>query len=228
GTKLSQIGSGIVELWPPWIGVGLAAADQLRREKWHKSLKSWVSSLPCSPRRSFPAARATNRSLRNKRSSRKRPKRLRRLRRLPPFLWRASPPPATEPLHSAGKPDARPADTKALLAPKKLLEKAPDTYKVKFDTTRGAFTITVTRAWAPLGADRFYNLVKHHFYDNAAFFRVVPGFVVQFGISPTPRVSAAGKHTETMAVPVTQTNKRVAFPFATAGPNTRPTRVFIS
>src|SRR5262249_20533062 len=136
--------------------------------------------------------------------------------------------PATEPLHSAGKLDARPADTKALLAPKKLLEKAPDTYKVKFDTTRGAFTITVTRAWAPLGADRFYNLVKHHFYDNAAFFRVVPGFVVQFGISPTPAVSSAWKHTEIKDDPVTQTNKRGALTFATAGPNTRTTQVFIS
>ena len=136
--------------------------------------------------------------------------------------------PATEPLHSAGKLEAKPADTKVLLAPKKLAEKAPDTYKVKFDTTRGAFTVTVTRAWAPLGADRFYNLVKHHFYDNAAFFRVVPGFVVQFGISPTPAVSAAWKHTEIKDDPVTQTNKRGSITFATAGPNTRTTQVFIN
>lgn len=136
--------------------------------------------------------------------------------------------PATEPVHSAGKLEAKPVDTKALLAPKKLTEKAPDTYKVKFDTTRGAFTITVTRTWAPLAADRFYNLVKHHFYDNAAFFRVVPGFVVQFGISPTPAVSAAWKHTEIKDDPVTQTNKRGAFTFATAGPNTRTTQVFIN
>jgi peptidyl-prolyl cis-trans isomerase A (cyclophilin A) len=136
--------------------------------------------------------------------------------------------PVTEPLHSAGKPDAKPTDTKALLAPKKLTEKAPDTYKVKFDTTRGAFTITVTRAWAPLGADRFYNLVQHHFYDNAAFFRVVPGFVVQFGISPAPAVSAAWKHTEIKDDPVTETNKRGALTFATAGPNTRTTQVFIN
>ena len=120
------------------------------------------------------------------------------------------------------------ADTKALLAPKKLNDKAPDTYKVKFDTTRGTFTVTVTRAWAPLGADRFYNLVKHHFYDNAAFFRVVPGFVVQFGISPTPAVAAAWKHTEIKDDPVTQTNKRGSITFATAGPNTRTTQVFIS
>jgi peptidyl-prolyl cis-trans isomerase A (cyclophilin A) len=139
--------------------------------------------------------------------------------------------PATEPLH-AGKPEAKPmsaaADAKALLSPKKLAEKAPDSYKVKFDTTRGTFTVSVTRAWSPLGADRFYNLVKHHFYDNAAFFRVVPGFVVQFGISPTPAVSAAGKHTEIKDDPVTQTNKRGSLTFATAGPNTRTTQIFIN
>jgi peptidyl-prolyl cis-trans isomerase A (cyclophilin A) len=139
--------------------------------------------------------------------------------------------PATEPLH-AGKPEAKPmsaaADAKALLSPKKLAEKAPDSYKVKFDTTRGTFTVSVTRAWSPLGADRFYNLVKHHFYDNAAFFRVVPGFVVQFGISPTPAVSAAWKHTEIKDDPVTQTNKRGSLTFATAGPNTRTTQIFIN
>jgi peptidyl-prolyl cis-trans isomerase A (cyclophilin A) len=140
--------------------------------------------------------------------------------------------PATEPLHSAGKADAKPAsaaaDAKALLTPKKLTEKAPDTYKIKFDTTRGAFTVTVTRAWAPLGADRFYNLVKHHFYDHAAFFRVVPNFVVQFGISPNPAVSAAWKHTEIKDDPVAQTNKRGSITFATAGPNTRTTQIFIN
>jgi cyclophilin family peptidyl-prolyl cis-trans isomerase len=133
---------------------------------------------------------------------------------------------------AAGKGDAKAgssvADSKALLAPRKLNEKAPDTYKVKFDTTRGAFTVTVTRAWAPLGADRFYNLVKHHFYDNASFFRVVPGFVVQFGISPTPAVSAAWKHTEIKDDPGAQTNKRGSITFATAGPNTRTTQVFIN
>src|SRR5262249_8398902 len=136
--------------------------------------------------------------------------------------------PATEPLHSAGQLDSKPAEPQALLAPKKLTEKAPDAYKVKFDTTRGAFIVSVTRAWAPLGADRFYNLVKHHFYDNAAFFRVVPSFVVQFGISPNPTVSAAWKHTEIKDDPVTQTNKRGALTFATAGPNTRTTQVCIN
>ena len=118
--------------------------------------------------------------------------------------------------------------TKELLSAAKLKEKAPETYKVKFDTTRGEFTVIVTRAAAPLGADRFYNLVKHHYYDNAAFFRVVPQFVVQFGISSTPAVSAAWKHTEIKDDPVKETNKRGALVFATAGPNTRTTQVFIN
>jgi len=99
---------------------------------------------------------------------------------------------------------------------------------VKFDTTRGVFTVTVTRSWAPLGADRFYSLVKHHFYDHAAFFRVVPQFVVQFGINANPSVSSAWKHTEIKDDPVTQSNKRGAIVFATAGPNTRTTQIFIN
>jgi peptidyl-prolyl cis-trans isomerase A (cyclophilin A) len=115
-----------------------------------------------------------------------------------------------------------------LLKPSTLQEKAPDKYEVKFKTTRGEFTVQVTRAWSPLGADRFYNLAKAHFYDNTAFFRVVPGFVVQFGIAEKPAVSAAWKHTEIADDPVTQTNKRGYLSFATAGPNTRTTQIFIN
>jgi peptidyl-prolyl cis-trans isomerase A (cyclophilin A) len=143
-----------------------------------------------------------------------------------------SPPPTaeTKPAPSASTTTTEPAHNyvKELVSSAKLKEKAPDTYKVRFDTTRGQFTVTVTRAWAPLGADRFYSLVKHHFYDNAAFFRVVPQFVVQFGINANPAVSAAWKHTEIKDDPVTQTNKRGAIVFATAGPNTRTTQVFIN
>ena len=109
-----------------------------------------------------------------------------------------------------------------------LKEKAPDTFKVKFTTTRGEFTMVVTRAWAPLGADRFFNLVKHHFYDNASVFRVVPGFVAQFGISSYPPVTAAWQKTEIKDDPVTQTNKKGYVTFATAGPNTRTTQVYIN
>jgi peptidyl-prolyl cis-trans isomerase A (cyclophilin A) len=122
----------------------------------------------------------------------------------------------------------RPSYDRTLLRPAMLKDKAPETFKVKFTTTRGEFTMIVTRAWAPLGADRFYNLVKHHFYDNASLFRVVPGFVAQFGISSYPPVTAAWVKTEIKDDPVTQTNKKGYVTFATAGPNTRTTQVFIS
>jgi peptidyl-prolyl cis-trans isomerase A (cyclophilin A) len=142
--------------------------------------------------------------------------------------------PASAPAASAAKPGAKSAETahnsiKDLTAPAKLSEKAPDTYKVLFDTTRGTFTVTVTRAWAPLEADRFYNLVKHHFYDNTAFFRVVPSFVVQFGISSNPQVSAAWAHVKMKDDPVVQTNKRGTITFAqTSEPNSRGTQLFIN
>ncbi len=123
---------------------------------------------------------------------------------------------------------AHPTYDRALLHPALLKDKAPDSYVVKFVTTRGDFTITVTRAWAPLGADRFYNLVKHHFYDNIVVFRAVPNFVTQFGISSYPPVSAAWKKTEFKDDPVSQTNKKGSIVFATAGPNTRTTQVFIN
>jgi peptidyl-prolyl cis-trans isomerase A (cyclophilin A) len=118
---------------------------------------------------------------------------------------------------------------RALLRAALLKEKAPDTFKVKFTTTRGDFTVTVTRAWAPLGADRFYNLVKHHFYDNASFFRVVPGFVVQFGISAYPPVAAAWADANIKDEPVVGSNKRGYLTYAkTSMPNTRSTQVFIN
>jgi peptidyl-prolyl cis-trans isomerase A (cyclophilin A) len=128
----------------------------------------------------------------------------------------------------SGTTVARPAYDRTLLRPALLKEKAPETFKVKFTTTRGEFTMVVTRAWAPLGADRFFNLVKHHFYDNASLFRVVPGFVAQFGISSYPPVTAAWEKTDIKDDPVAQTNKKGYVTFATAGPNTRTTQVFIN
>jgi peptidyl-prolyl cis-trans isomerase A (cyclophilin A) len=125
-------------------------------------------------------------------------------------------------------PSTARAYDRALLRPALLKDKAPEQYKVKFVTTRGEFTLAVTRAWAPLGADRFYNLVKHHFYDNASVFRVVPGFVAQFGISAYPAVTAAWKGTDIKDDPVTQSNKKGYITFATSGPNTRTTQVFIN
>jgi peptidyl-prolyl cis-trans isomerase A (cyclophilin A) len=116
----------------------------------------------------------------------------------------------------------------ALLDPAKLTAKSPQLYTVTFKTTRGTFTIGVHRTWAPLAADRFYNLVKAHFYDGVEFFRVVPNFVVQFGISPYPAVSKAWEHA-TIADDrfVGISNGRGGVSFASAGPNTRTTQVFI-
>jgi peptidyl-prolyl cis-trans isomerase A (cyclophilin A) len=128
------------------------------------------------------------------------------------------------------RPSAATASTydRLLLKPALLKAKAPEQYKVKFVTTRGEFTLTVTRAWAPLGADRFYNLVRHHFFNNASIFRVVPNFVAQFGISSYPAVTAAWRGTDIKDDPVTQSNKKGYITFATAGPNTRTTQVFIN
>ena len=118
---------------------------------------------------------------------------------------------------------------RALLRPAALKETAPETFKVKFVTTRGDFVVTVTRAWAPIGADRFYNLVKHRFYDNASFFRVVPGFVVQFGISAYPPVAAAWANANMKDEPVVGSNKRGYLTYAkTSMPNTRSTQIFIN
>src|ERR1700731_999215 len=117
---------------------------------------------------------------------------------------------AAQPEATASAPAPAPHSgyDRALLRAALLKDKAPDTFKVKFTTTRGDFVVTVNRAWAPIGADRFYNLVKHHFYDNASFFRVVPSFVVQFGISAYPPVAAAWEKANTKDAPVTQSNKR--------------------
>ena len=141
----------------------------------------------------------------------------------------ATPAPAkTKSATTTSKPATAPTYDRALLKPTLLKDQAPATYQVKFDTTRGAFTITVTRAWAPLGADRFYNLVKHHYFDNAHFFRVVPGFVAQFGLSAFPPVTAAWEKATIKDDPHGQSNKRGTIVFATSGPNTRTTQLFIN
>ena len=117
---------------------------------------------------------------------------------------------------------------RALLRPALLTRAAPATYKVKFSTTKGDFVVSVTRSWAPLGADRFYNLARHHFYDNTSFFRVLRGFVVQWGISAYPPVSAAWSHAPIKDDPVLQSNLRGYITYAMGGPNTRTTQVFIN
>src|ERR1041385_4293522 len=120
------------------------------------------------------------------------------------------------------------AQSPNLSNPAALNEQAPASYKVRFDTSKGPFVIQVTRAWAPNGADRFYNLVKNGFFDNVRFFRVISGFMVQFGISGDPNVMARLRGAPIKDDPVTQSNKRGMITFATAGPNTRTTQVFIN
>lgn len=122
----------------------------------------------------------------------------------------------------------KPAAAADLTQPSKLTEKAPDTFKVRFDTTKGAFTVEVTRAQAPNGADRFYNLVKAGYFKDIAFFRVIPGFMCQFGISGDPKISAAWREANITDDPVKASNTRGAITFATAGPNTRTTQLFIN
>jgi peptidyl-prolyl cis-trans isomerase A (cyclophilin A) len=115
-----------------------------------------------------------------------------------------------------------------LANPAGLTEQAPNAYKVKFDTTKGAFVIDVRRDWAPNGADRFYNLVKNGYYDNVRFFRVISGFMVQFGIHGDPQVAAKWREARIKDDPVKQSNKRGTITYATGGPNTRTTQVFIN
>jgi peptidyl-prolyl cis-trans isomerase A (cyclophilin A) len=121
-----------------------------------------------------------------------------------------------------------PQQNPSVANPSALNEQAPATYKVRFDTTRGPFVVEVTRAWAPRGADRFYNLVKNGFYDNVRFFRVISGFMVQFGINGDPAIMASWRTAQIPDDPVTQSNTRGTITFATAGPNTRTSQVFIN
>ena len=107
-------------------------------------------------------------------------------------------------------------------------EQAPETFRARFETTKGTFTVEVTRAWAPLGADRFHSLIQSGFYNGARFFRIVPGFVVQFGIPGDPALARQWRSANIKDDLVTQTNAAGFITFATAGPNTRTTQVFIN
>jgi peptidyl-prolyl cis-trans isomerase A (cyclophilin A) len=112
--------------------------------------------------------------------------------------------------------------------PAALTEKAPDTFKAKFDTTKGSFTIEVTRALAPNGADRFYNLVRSGYFTDVEFFRVVSGFMCQFGVHGDPAVAAKWRDANISDDAVKGSNTRGTLTFATAGPNTRTTQLFIN
>jgi cyclophilin family peptidyl-prolyl cis-trans isomerase len=115
-----------------------------------------------------------------------------------------------------------------LQKPAELNEQAPATFRANLDTSKGAIVITVHREWAPVGADRFYNLVKNGFYDDVRFFRVIPGFMAQGGMSGDPAIQKIWGRNNINDDPVKQSNKRGFVVFATAGPNTRTTQLFIN
>jgi peptidyl-prolyl cis-trans isomerase A (cyclophilin A) len=129
-------------------------------------------------------------------------------------------PAASGPLASTVHPD--------LLDPSKFSAQAPAVFQAKFTSTKGDFVVEVHRDWAPNGADRFYNLVKGGFYDDTRFFRAVDGFMVQFGISGDPAVSSKWRSASIQDDPVKQSNKRGYVTFATSGPNSRTTQIFIN
>jgi peptidyl-prolyl cis-trans isomerase A (cyclophilin A) len=108
------------------------------------------------------------------------------------------------------------------------LEHAPDVYRVKFETSKGDFVVQVNKEWAPIGAERFFQLVQSGFYDKARFFRVVPTYMVQFGINSDPKVSMLWQNLVIPDDPGKQSNTRGKITFATRGPNTRTTQVFIN
>jgi peptidyl-prolyl cis-trans isomerase A (cyclophilin A) len=105
---------------------------------------------------------------------------------------------------------------------------APATFTVNFDTTKGPVVVQVHRDWAPIGADHFYQLVKTGYFDGCRFFRVVPGFIVQFGLAADPAVTRRWKQPPLADDPVKQHNVRGTLVYATAGPNTRTTQLFIN
>lgn len=138
-----------------------------------------------------------------------------------------APPKEPVPGKAAAKP--KPAGPNpALLNPSLAKEKAPAEFQVRFETTKGPFVVQVTRASAPLGADRFYNLVKMGYYNDVAFFRVVDGFMAQFGINGDPKVNEKWESANIDDDPTRESNVRGAITFATRGPNTRTTQLFIN
>ena len=127
--------------------------------------------------------------------------------------------------HAEGEAPAKPS----LTNPASLADKAPDVFQAKFETSKGDFVVEVRRNWAPIGADRFYNLVKYGFYDDAHFFRVVPNFVVQFGINAKPEISQAWTGATLRDELVRESNRARTLVFAkTSRPNSRTTQVFIN
>jgi len=142
-------------------------------------------------------------------------------------------PPATQPAAADAKPAA--AATPAAAAadgfrdPAALTKKAPATFKAKFETSQGVIVVEAVRDWAPIGVDRFYNMVVSGYFENVRFFRVVPNFVVQFGIHGDPAVSKNWMNAKLKDEPLKEGNKRGMLTYAKSGaPNSRTTQIFIN
>lgn len=129
-----------------------------------------------------------------------------------------------------GDDEASPVDESALLSPSDsaLAVPAPDSFRVTFQTTHGNFTALVRRSWAPHGVDRFYYLVKHGYYNNTYFFRVVEDFVAQFGMSGKPAINDAWDKRPIPDDSVRHSNTRGTISFASNGPNSRTVQLFIN
>ncbi len=136
--------------------------------------------------------------------------------------------PAPKPSAPASAPKA--AAPNRLLNPAALTAKAPDTFKVKFDTTKGAVVLELHREWAPKGVDRFYNLTRNGFFSGVRFFRVIPNFMAQFGISGDPAVNEAWEKARLTDDPANgKSNTRGMLTYGTTGqPNSRGTQLFIN
>jgi len=138
--------------------------------------------------------------------------------------------PAKKPEAAKAAKSAEP-NRKALLDPKspEMNAEAPASFNVKFTTTKGDFTVQVTREWAPIGADRFYNLVRNGYYDGVRFFRVIPKFMAQFGINGDPKLNEIWKNAGIQDEKAKTSNTRGRITFAKRGsPNSRTTQLFIN
>jgi peptidyl-prolyl cis-trans isomerase A (cyclophilin A) len=132
------------------------------------------------------------------------------------------------PAEPAPSADAQLAERRAQLAPANATLTAPERFTVVLETTRGDFHVDVRRSWAPIGADRFYNLVKLGFFEDNAFFRVIEGFVAQTGLNGDPEVNRVWRTERIADDPVTQSNLRGTVSFATSGKDSRTTQFFIN
>jgi len=142
-------------------------------------------------------------------------------------LLAQTPPAAKAPTKAPAKSPAA-GPSARLLHPALAKAKAPDLFRVKFTTTKGDFVVEVSRDSAPLGADRFYNLVRIGFFTNVSFYRVIGGALIQFGLSPFPAVSKAWSTAPIHDDPVKLHNVAGTITFAMGGPNTRTTQFFIN